>query len=120
MFNTRALLNASLIAATMVTTALGKAQAVLYGLSDCTGDDHSGTIGMSTGVCHSTYFEYFPPEGTGNNIGGYASSVHFYTDGAVEDYYYYSDTNCNDGLGGTSRLSGCVTLTNVKSFMKAE
>jgi hypothetical protein len=101
MFNTQALFTAALIAATMLTTAWGKAQAILYATSDCTGA-HSGTIGMSTGVCHSgfgsiprghlliiligTDFVISPPGGAPSE--GYAHSIHFYTDGAIEDYEY--------------------------------
>ncbi|KAF7367178.1 hypothetical protein MSAN_00977700 [Mycena sanguinolenta] len=74
MFNFKALFTATLLAA-MATTAWGKAEAVLFASSNCSGADNSGTIGMSTGI---TY------DGTG----GYANSVHFYTDGVKELYYF--------------------------------
>ncbi|KAJ6560313.1 hypothetical protein B0H19DRAFT_1376102 [Mycena capillaripes] len=116
MFNTQALFTATLIAATMLTPAWGKAQAVLYATSDCTGG-HSGTIGMSTGVCHST--EFVIPGGDSSE--GYAHSIHFYTDGAVEDYLYYIDTDCNESTEASSGPSGCVSLASgVKSFKKRD
>ncbi|KAJ7887842.1 hypothetical protein B0H14DRAFT_3430462 [Mycena olivaceomarginata] len=118
MFNTQALFTAALIAATMLTTAWGKAQAILYATGDCTGA-HSGTIGMSTGVCHSTDFVISPPGGAPSE--GYAHSIHFYTDGAIEDYEYYSDTNCNHAVQSSRGASGCVSLaSNVKSFKKKD
>ncbi|KAJ7767705.1 hypothetical protein B0H16DRAFT_1716625 [Mycena metata] len=117
MFNTKALFTASFIAATMVAAALGKAQAVLYASDNCSGDDHSGTIGMSRGVCHSTYFTYSPSGGAGS--AGYANSVAFYTDGADEQYGYYTDTNCQDETEASDGSTGCVGLASgVKSFMK--
>ncbi|KAJ7290513.1 hypothetical protein C8J57DRAFT_1493222 [Mycena rebaudengoi] len=116
MLNTQALFTAALIAATMFTTAWGKAEAVLYATSDCTGA-HSGTIGMSTGVCHSTDFVIVHPGGDSSE--GYAHSIHFFTNGAIEDYEYYSDTNCNNAVQDSSAASVCVSLTSgVKSFKK--
>ncbi|KAJ7889501.1 hypothetical protein B0H14DRAFT_3429514 [Mycena olivaceomarginata] len=116
MFNARSLFSAALIAATTVTTAWGKAQAVLYFTDDCI-SSHSSTIGMSTGVCHSTFFAIVNPGGA--SAAGYASSVQFYTDGAVEDYLYYSDTDCNDVIQESLGPSVCVLLANgVKSFKK--
>ncbi|KAJ6489393.1 hypothetical protein DFH09DRAFT_1339033 [Mycena vulgaris] len=118
MFNTKALFTAALIAATMLTTAWGKAEAVLYATSDCTGA-HSSAIGMSTGVCHSTYTVISSPGGP--SIAGYANSIHFYTNGAIEDYEYYSDTSCNEAVEASSGPSGCVSLaSNVKSFKKRD
>ncbi|KAF8154342.1 hypothetical protein K438DRAFT_1987316 [Mycena galopus ATCC 62051] len=109
MFDTRALFIASFIAATMVTSALGKAEAVLYATDNCGGADHSGTIGMSKG--------YYPPDGAGS--AGYANSIAFYTNGAYEQYGYYTDTNCQDGTEASNAPTGCVGLASgVKSFMK--
>ncbi|KAJ7890086.1 hypothetical protein B0H14DRAFT_2561366 [Mycena olivaceomarginata] len=62
MFNAQSLFSAALIAATTVTTVWGKAQAVLYFTDDCI-SSHSSTIGMSTGVCHSTFFAIVNPGG---------------------------------------------------------
>ncbi|KAF8132231.1 hypothetical protein K438DRAFT_1787934 [Mycena galopus ATCC 62051] len=119
MFNTKALFTTSFLVATMVTSALAKAEAVLYASENCSGADHSGTIGISTGVCHSTYFEYTPSGGAGS--AGYANSIAFYTNGAYEEYYYFSDTNCEDSVEGSDGPTGCVgSLSGVKSFMKAE
>ncbi|KAJ7883434.1 hypothetical protein B0H14DRAFT_2564842 [Mycena olivaceomarginata] len=118
MLNTKALFTAVLIAATMLTTVWAKAQAVLYANSDCTGP-HSSMIGMSTGVCHSTdYVITFPG---GNSKEGYAKSIHFYTDGALENYEYYSDKDCNNIVEGSILSSSCQNLnSNVKSFMKIQ
>ncbi|KAJ7362393.1 hypothetical protein DFH08DRAFT_950661 [Mycena albidolilacea] len=116
MFNAQSLISAALIAATTVTTVWGKAQAVLYFTDNCI-SSHSSTIGMSTGVCHSTFFSIVNPGGA--SAAGYASSVQFYTDGAVEDYLYYSDTDCNDVIQESLGPSVCVLLANgVKSFKK--
>ncbi|KAF8182230.1 hypothetical protein K438DRAFT_2020975, partial [Mycena galopus ATCC 62051] len=107
MFNTQSLFAAALIASTTVRAVWGKAQSVLYFTDDCTGLQ-SSTIGMSTGVCHSTFFGVANPGGA--SAAGYAGSVQFYTDGAVEDYVYYSDTDCNDVIQETLGLSVCVLL----------
>ncbi|KAJ6536137.1 hypothetical protein B0H19DRAFT_1182880 [Mycena capillaripes] len=116
MLNPRSLFSAALIAATTVTTVWGKAQAVLYFTDDCT-SSHSSTIGMSTGVCHNTFFSIVNPGGA--SAAGFASSVHFFTDGAVEDYLYYSATDCNDVIQESLGPSVCVPLASgVKSFKK--
>ncbi|KAF8181704.1 hypothetical protein K438DRAFT_2168980 [Mycena galopus ATCC 62051] len=118
MFNTQALLTAGLLATVFTGTAWGKAEAVLYGSSDCSGADRSGTIGMSTGVCHSTSFTYCPPD-SGCTTGD-ALSIDFYTDGVHEDYSFYSDASCNDLFGSIS--SACLELPDggIGSFKKTE
>ncbi|KAJ6465833.1 hypothetical protein C8R45DRAFT_1106865 [Mycena sanguinolenta] len=111
MFNFKALFTATLLAAT-ATTAWGKAEVILFTSGDCTGTHQSPTIGMSTGVCHSTYFDY-------SGGSGYAGSAHFYTDGAEETYYYYPDANCGGSGSETINASGCIEgLSTYKSFMK--
>ncbi|KAJ6465844.1 hypothetical protein C8R45DRAFT_939434 [Mycena sanguinolenta] len=100
MFNFKALFTATLLAAT-ATTVWGKAQAVLYASSGCTGSDHSDTIGMSTGVCHSTSF-------TSGAITQSANSIQFYTDGVDELYNYYTTSDCTGSASQTDNASGCI------------
>ncbi|KAJ6470368.1 hypothetical protein C8R45DRAFT_1104800 [Mycena sanguinolenta] len=112
MFYFKALFTATLLAAT-ATTAWGKAEAILFASSDCSGADQSGTLGLSTGVCHSTFINF---DGTG----GYANSIHFYTDGVDELYYYYPEENCGGSPFQTDAASVCITGLDIyKSFKKA-
>ncbi|KAF7373679.1 hypothetical protein MSAN_00578900 [Mycena sanguinolenta] len=112
MFNFKALFTATLLAAT-ATTAWGKAEAVLYGSSGCTGSDHSGTIGLSTGVCHSTSF-------TSGSITQSANSIQFFTDGVDELYFYYTQDNCAGSAAQTDGASICFEgISPYKSFKKA-
>ncbi|KAJ6465796.1 hypothetical protein C8R45DRAFT_1106835 [Mycena sanguinolenta] len=113
MFNFKALFTATLLAAT-ATTAWGKAEAVLYGSSGCTGSDHSGTIGMSTGVCHSTSF-------TSGGITQSANSIQYYTDGVDELYYYYTTTDCSGTAHQTDEASDCIEgISGYQSFKKEQ
>ncbi|KAJ6492070.1 hypothetical protein C8R45DRAFT_1096119 [Mycena sanguinolenta] len=112
MVNFKALFTATLLAAT-ATTAWGKAEAVLYASSDCTGADHSGTLGLSTGVCHSTSFTY-------RGITQQANSIQFYTDGVKEMYNYSTTTNCTVTAFHTNDASVCIEgIAVYKSFTKA-
>ncbi|KAJ6492065.1 hypothetical protein C8R45DRAFT_1096114 [Mycena sanguinolenta] len=112
MFNFRALFTATLLAAA-ATTAWGKAEAVLYGSSGCTGTDHSGTLGLSTGVCHSTSF-------SSGGITQQANSIQFYTDGVNELYNYYTTTDCTGSASQTDSASVCIEGIDIyKSFKKA-
>ncbi|KAJ6465834.1 hypothetical protein C8R45DRAFT_1106866 [Mycena sanguinolenta] len=111
MFNFKALFTATLLAAT-ATTVWGKAEAVLYASNDCTGSDHSGTLGLSTGVCHSTSFVF-------NGITQQANSIQFYTDGVEELYYYYHEAGCGGSADQTTYASTCVeNIGGYPSFEK--
>ncbi|KAJ7579837.1 hypothetical protein C8J56DRAFT_1030307 [Mycena floridula] len=118
-------------ALTALTSVSGKADAILYASSDCTGTTHSGSVALSTGVCH---LAVIPPQSqgpspttsvhaafvTGIPPGTTAKSIDFFTGGDQEDYGYYSDFNCQNIVFSTSQASGCVLIgtANIHSYMK--
>ncbi|KAJ6470377.1 hypothetical protein C8R45DRAFT_1104808 [Mycena sanguinolenta] len=112
MLNFKALFAATLLAAT-ATTAWAKAEAILFASSDCTGSDQSGTLGLSTGVCHSTSITF-------DGSTGFANSIQFFTDGVDELYFYYPEDNCQGSASQTDSASTCIEGIGLyKSFKKA-
>ncbi|KAJ6560314.1 hypothetical protein B0H19DRAFT_1069967 [Mycena capillaripes] len=113
MFSPRAFFTTALIAATRLPTVWGKAEAVFYADSDCSGVTRSLTVGFSTGVCHLSELG-IPFEGAGD-----AQSVHFYTNGDVEYYGFYHNPDCTDLAFTKFVASDCVSYgTFIQSVKK--